>query len=102
MAVKGGLYAVEVTGAHLVCVLRSCVCPPVVTADAKATISRLEQKCCVLEESHCHTQSQVGKLEGELESSRDREALVNTQLSKAVAQAERMAGERDGLAQIGS
>lgn len=42
----------------------------------------------------------MGKLESELESSRDREVLVNTQLSKAVAQAERMAGERDSLAQI--
>ena len=60
----------------------------------------MEQKCCVLEESHHCTQSEVGKLESELESSRDREVLVNTQLSKAVAQAERMAGERDSLAQI--
>lgn len=71
-----------------------------VTTGAKVTISRLEQKCSVLEESHRRVQSQVVELEGELEASRDREALVNTQLSKAVAQAERMAGERDSLAQI--
>ncbi len=42
----------------------------------------------------------MGRLEGELECCRDREVLVNTQLSKAVAQAERMAGERDSLVQI--
>ena len=81
-------------------VLSVCSTTACITTGAKVTISRLEQKCSVLEESQHHVQSQVGALEGELEASRDREALANVQLSKAVAQTERMAGERDSLSHI--
>jgi DNA repair exonuclease SbcCD ATPase subunit len=69
-------------------------------AEYKVSASQLEQKCLFLEESAAEVASRMSSLEDEVESSRDREAVAHSQLSKAVSQAERALGERDSLSRL--
>ena len=71
-----------------------------VYAEYKVSASQLEQKCLFLEESAAEVASRMSSLEDEVESSRDREAVAHSQLSKAVSQAERALGERDSLSRL--